>query len=368
MRKSADEASLDAADKALALAEPLGLDEVIANALNNRGSVLGHLGRFREGGALMQAAVDIAAAGGFVEAELRARSNQASHSWDQSPRRSTDQQWANLELARRVGNRGMAIWTGAQAIAGSWMCALDWDGALATADELLALARSGPDESRIIGAEAAIRAARGEPTDQHLARLKAIADENGAGEIIASFHYLAASQAHSAGDFRTAVREFRLASEAFKALQSIFLGSALPAVLMLDDADGARRIVATLEGLPDFSGRLSAAIIQVGRAGIAAMDGRTDDAIATFRAVWREQADLGVDFLRAEAILVAAMLLGPITSDIRAAAEEARVLFERLGAQPYLAWLEDAMARPANGGVTGGSEPARSMLGAGEGR
>ncbi|MFI5225121.1 MAG: ATP-binding protein [Candidatus Limnocylindrales bacterium] len=368
MRSSAYDAALDAADRALDIAEPLGLEEVIANALNNRGSVLGYRSRYRESMAIMQAAVDIAAAGGYVDAEMRARSNQASHSFEQSPRHATELQWNNLELARRVGHQGMAMWIGSQAISGSWMCGLDWPAALATADELLTIARSEVDEFRILGAEANIRNARGESTDSHLARMRATAELNGAAELVAEVRALVAERAKFAGDFRTAVREFSAAADTYEGLQGPYVASAIPPAIMLGDVDELRRILRRQEGLPDASGRLPAAIGSNGRAAVLAIEARTDEAIVGFRAAWRAFGDLGADFFRAESILVAVMLLGPITSEIRDAAGEARVLFERLGARPYLAWLEDAVARPAKGGVTGRGEPTRSTLGAGEGR
>ena len=287
MRNSAYDAALDAADRALDLAEPLGLDEVIANALNNRGSVLGYRSRYRESGAIMQAAVDIAAAGGYVDAEMRARSNQASHSFEQSPRHATELQWTNLELARRVGHQGMAMWIGSQAISGSWMCGLDWPAALATADELLAIARSEVDEFRILGAEANIRNARGESTDQHLARMRATAEANGAAELVAEVRALVAERAKFAGDFRTAVREFAAAADAYGGLQGPYLAGAVPPAIMLGDVEELRRILHRQEGLPDASGRLPAAIGANGRAAVLAIEARTDEAIAGFRAAWR---------------------------------------------------------------------------------
>ena len=68
------------------------------------------MGRWREATALYEAAVEIAHAGGYVAAELRARSNLAGELYQQDPARSLGMQLANLELARRVGDRTMAVW------------------------------------------------------------------------------------------------------------------------------------------------------------------------------------------------------------------------------------------------------------------
>src|SRR5207248_3874686 len=175
MRADRDAETLEAADAALAIAERLGLDEVIANALNNKASSMRRIGRPRESRALMEAAIQIAHAGGFVSAELRARSNLASVSWAIEPVASHEMQVVNLELARRVGNRTMALWIAVFVITGWWMRGREWDAALAVAEEALADSRSAIDTSRIESAQSLILTARGVPTDGILERLEAVA-------------------------------------------------------------------------------------------------------------------------------------------------------------------------------------------------
>ena len=123
--------SIAAADLALDLAEHLGLDRIVAETFTNKGSALSFLGRRRESVALIQAAVDLAHAGGFVAAEIRAMNNLAA-SFEDVPE-ARDQYRAAGELARRVGNRNMARWTMASARFASYVLADDWDAALAEA-------------------------------------------------------------------------------------------------------------------------------------------------------------------------------------------------------------------------------------------
>ena len=109
--------SVAAADLALDLAEHLGLDRIVAETFNNKGSSLGYLGRRREGLALIQAAVDLAHAGGFVAAEIRAMNNLARVIRGCAEHETSTGRAG--ELARRVGNRNMARWTTASARFGS---------------------------------------------------------------------------------------------------------------------------------------------------------------------------------------------------------------------------------------------------------
>ena len=79
-------------------------------------------------------------------------------------------------------------------------------------------------------------------------------------------------------------------------------------------------------------------------AGIAALEGRRDEALALYRQVFVECLGFGMDFVYAERVLDAVRLLGADTPELQEPATEARAIFERLKAAPYLAWLDEALA------------------------
>ena len=83
MRTGDAERCVEAADEALRIAEPLGLELIIAEALNNKGSALGYLGRPRECLALMRGAVEVARLGrirrGRDPGPLQSLGNRAGH-------------------------------------------------------------------------------------------------------------------------------------------------------------------------------------------------------------------------------------------------------------------------------------------------
>ena len=86
---------------------------------------------------------------------------------------------------------------------------------------------------------------------------------------------------------------------------------------------------------------------------IAALEGRRDAASLYAKALgsWRrlkvtwEEALTGLDMVK---------VLDPSLTEVRAVAESTRQIFDRLGAAPYLAMLDDALAR----GTAAASRPS----------
>ncbi len=92
-------------DRAMALAEPLRLDEIVAMSLVTKGTALMHVRR-REGLALLEGAVLDARAHGQHFAALRGLNNLASGLIDTDPRGSLERTREGMALARRLGLTG----------------------------------------------------------------------------------------------------------------------------------------------------------------------------------------------------------------------------------------------------------------------
>ncbi|MGZ6344008.1 MAG: adenylate/guanylate cyclase domain-containing protein [Candidatus Limnocylindrales bacterium] len=338
--------SLEVVDQALALAERLDLTDVFADGLNNKAAALNYLGRRREATALMEAAIKIAADAGLVAIELRARSNLASIVWSHEPQRALEMQLANLELAQRVGNRFMAIWVAGPATAGAWQAGADWDRALAISEEILSIARTPGDTAGILAARCLILDSRGESTDEAFAVIEAAGATGADAGDTAQAHAVRARRALLRGEFSAAYAEWVEAAE-FSPMEGIYLDAALRPLLWSGDTDGARAVAMRLAARPEANAAVNAANLLAAQAGIGALEGRSDDAGAMFREAWRQYRDLGLEFVFAASVLDAITLLGPATPELRDAAEEARAIFGRLRAIPYLTWLDTAMARQA---------------------
>ena len=349
MRTGEPAKSVAAADLALDLAERLGLERIVAETFNNKGSSLGYLGRQREGLALLQAAVDLAHAGGFVAAEIRARTNLGGSVDD--ARRARDCYRSAEELARRVGNRSLARWAGESARFADFIVGEGWDEAIAAdVDHPDDGPGSALDEIRRIAVTCLFLGARGESTDAQLARLEVLVTQVSDRYGRSSVHMVRADQALNAGDFPTAIDEALRAGDEDDSLRPFTLALAMRPALWGRDLVRARRIADDLEaeranGFDTKTDRIAA------RAGIAALEGRRDDAIAGYRdalARYRsvgsalEVARIGLDFVT---------VVGdhPATREV---AVEARAIFERLRARPYLERLDAATTAHAAAGST----------------
>jgi class 3 adenylate cyclase/predicted ATPase len=356
MRLGREEGSIAYADEALTLAEPLDLTEVIADALNNKASSLSRLGRKREATALLESAIEIAHDGGFVSAELRARSNLASGLFLTEPVMALSTQLTNFELAMRVGNRTMALWIAAQAVAAGWLTGRDWDRSLAVAESALAEARSIVDQARIQSARCLILVARGEATDSELRMLDDAARVSTDIEAQMDPFYLRGDRAMVRGEYDEAYRMFIAGAEK-DPLPNVLLGEALRAALLMRERQRLLDVLERLDALPIATVRMIATDRLFGRAGLAALEGQTDDAVAGFVDAWRRYRDMQADFLLARAIIDGLMVVGATSEPFRAAAAEARSIFARVGARPYLELLDRVVASGKGDGAAG-SGPA----------
>jgi class 3 adenylate cyclase/tetratricopeptide (TPR) repeat protein len=348
MRTGDTGAAVEAADLALGLAEHLGLDLIVAETFNNKGSSLRYLGRQREAIALLGAAVDLAQSGGYVRAEIRARLNLSVTSDD--ARRAFETLDRGLELSRRVGDRSMANWAATDRLYLTYVVAEGWDDALAEAETELAEVRarsiaSPLDEIRSLSAQGLMRVARGDPTDAMLSDLEGLAERTSDSFGMAALQFLRGDRAFVRGDHAEASREM-LAASSDPSVSNLGLERAIRAALWSEDAPKVRELADRLDANPGSGGSTVAARTSA-RAGIAALDGRADEAVAAYRDALARFRAVNHDFDLACTALDFVLLVGPENSFALAAAEEARAIFERVGARPYLEHLEAALGRPA---------------------
>jgi class 3 adenylate cyclase/tetratricopeptide (TPR) repeat protein len=351
MRIDLFDRAVEVADRALPLAERLGLDEVVADAFNNKASSLAFLGRSREARALMEAAIAIAHDGGYIAAELRARSNLSSTLWSSDPRRSHEMQVQNFELARRVGNRQMANWIVQSTTSGTWLAGGDWDRAMEDASEALATTHDLSERAGILGAIRFIRISRGEATDDVLATLTSAAEQLSDPVSQSLLHSLRSDHALIRGDLITAYDEL-IASTQFLGLAGVFLSEAAQPAMWLRDAARLRHVAERLEALPDAAAAGHRARLASIWAGVAGLEGRRPEAATGFREAIARYREFGQLFEVARRQLEWIVVVGADAPETRAAADEARATFERLGAKLYLDRLDIAIADGARSGAT----------------
>jgi hypothetical protein len=251
-----------------------------------------------------------------------------------------------LDLARRFGSRQTANWILGMVITASWLRADGWDGVLTEGAEALADARALDDEIGLQASLSSIRLARGDRCDDLLERLRQLPAELASDPMFSNqLPALLADRAVLAGDDRTAILEHRRVAGGFEAHRPYALAEATYAAFRLGDAEELRRLADDLDGLPGADLPTFRAERLRTRAWLAALDGRDDEAVVGLHRALEAYRDLGYDLFLARTILDSTRVLG---ADVlgSALAAEARAIFERVDATPYLAWLDAAVAGP----------------------
>ncbi len=332
------------ADRAIAAAERLDLVPVIVDALITRGSAAWSQGRPRESRALFSGALALAERHVLVASELRARSWLADLESFDDPTVAQGLRKVGLELARRTGDReSVSVFT-FDMISETYQFG-DWDGVLTMIDAL--------DEGELVFHQrehlndllAQIAAYRGDTATagERLAMGKAHLAGVTHPTHLASYRSVVAEVALAEGHLEEAYAEATAAATESPRLAHAgsLLGSR--AAAWLGDADRVREALDRMVAA-DRRGRWFDAGRRTVRAALASLAGEREAAIAGYldaAALWR---DAGWAVQLGLCQLDVASLIGPDEPSARAAADEAREIFTRLGAAPLLARLDAALA------------------------
>ncbi|HTS15857.1 MAG TPA: adenylate/guanylate cyclase domain-containing protein [Candidatus Sulfotelmatobacter sp.] len=337
--------ALELIDGVLDAAERHDLRVVLADALVTRGSALCAMGRPREGLGVIAVGESLAREDGVTRILLRALNNTAVNSWHEDPARAIAAAQEGLALAQRVGDKGSMVLLSGGAAYGA-LQTLEWDRALALVEPVEHLDLSPGERIIVLSTPITIAALRGQDIRDRRAALEPFLAQMDAHEVRKSTLDLDAVVAFAAGDLVQATRLWREEIQVDDAEAKWVLPNVAHSALWQGDLDGARAILHDL----DAAG-LHATVTQLQRraieAGIAALEGETDAALASFRKAFDGLTDLGT---RWEAALVAvdmATLLDPALPEVRDVAASAREGLDRAGARPIVARLDAALARPS---------------------
>ncbi len=332
--------TIETADLALTISEGLGLDHITVEALQNKAGQLGRLGRRHEAIALMDASIELAQAGGFVRAEMRARSNLTSIVALSDLPRAHASVLASLALARRTGHRPSLSWA---LIFHAWQTYVEgrgWDEVLVELEEELPRVVGSLEELRVLQALLMLTQARGERDEARAARAAELAPDVSDVLTDAVYRWTLADGAMAAGRFAEAVDAYDAASGPGHMYP---LGLAASAALRLGDATRIRDIARRLDEDPEVKADAPSLILAT-HAAVDALEGRRADALAGYREAMAVSRRNRADFELSLIALDAAVALGTDEPEISAALQFARDVFTRVGARPYLAQL-DAIER-----------------------
>ena len=283
-------------------AELRGDVELLARALLMRSSALVSVGRRREGVWLTRAVADIAAENGLTDMVLRAKGNLSNYVSELDLGAALETNRETLALARRAGHRDQLLNTSGN-IGYTAYLAGEWDEAMATMEAVWSDDLAPRDAALLLNNMLDIRAGRGEPTADGLAQLELLGAAMTDQMWQIFLEDVRANQALAAGDLRGASESFVKAAESDPNVAADAYTRAVRPALWARDLTEARRLTALAEAVGGY-GPLIAARRATLHAGIAALDGRSAEALGLYRealrgwrsthAVW-DEALTGID-------------------------------------------------------------------------
>ena len=303
------------------------------------------MGRRREAIALVEGALRLARVHGYADTEGRALNGLAYVLEADDLERALAFYREGLELQRRLGRRSRVGVITANLAGALVDFAADWDEPLRMVGELLPVETGARDRFDLEDTAIFVDAARGELEEERFAAHRALVESLADSQRSASFELTRSSVAWCRGDFEAVVGAGLTVAE-FSGKSIIGLSRARWGALWLRDAMAIPAILERLEANPDRS-RFAKAARYSARAALAGLEGRTAEAVEAYQRALRLLHECGFEFLAAETALDFLWAVGPDVPEARAAAEEARAVFERVRARVYLDRLDSVMGRSA---------------------
>ena len=348
--------AIEIADTVLEAAEGADLLAIVADTLITRGTALSSLGRTIEGLGAIETGRDLAEANGFGATVLRAYNNRAYAVFARDPRDAYETTRSGLALARRFGTRGwMAGLT--QNLGEFGLRTGDWAAALEELTAALAEDWDPGDRDTLLKATAILKSVRGEPIDEMVSEIQRYAGDNGDPQTRASVEILDAFVAAAAGHHEEARAAWHRAGALVTVQTYESRARAARMALWMGDRVGALDDLAAIDA-SRFHGPAIDTDRGTIRAGIAALEGRSAEALVLYRDALRAWRDIGLPWDEALCGLDMAIVLDPAEPDVRAAAERSREILLRLEAAPFIARLDAAVARSSETGSRPSVAPA----------
>ena len=341
--RNQDHRALEIIEPVLDAAERGDLTAILADALVTKGTALTNVGRVREGMGVIEIGERLARANGLTRTVLRGLNNRLVAFHDFDPRAFRDAALDGLALARRIGDRQ---WM-SQFLAGSGFGAYDigeWDEAVGLWQASLAEDPEPADRLIPYFSLAVVAAARGESIPgaaDEIARIAAGVSDPQVSWVTVDGP---ASIASAEGRLAEAVAFWRAGVPDFPSTAHSWLWSSARLSIRLGDAAGARADLAALDERGLHTPHLEAERLAI-LAGLAAIDGRSAEAIHLYGDAFRALRELGLVFVEAQVAIEMATVLDPGTPEVATAVESAREVLSRLRARAFLDQLEAATQR-----------------------
>jgi class 3 adenylate cyclase/tetratricopeptide (TPR) repeat protein len=333
--------AVESADRALPLAEREDMVPETADLLNTRATALSYRGRTREATAGLRGVLALADAYDLGYAALRARINIAGALNAEDPRDAWNISVEGLADAKRTGQRDLLVTLTANA-ALMGMKIGEWDAATSALSEIIAMDLDPADRYITQLYQIVLSALRGEPYQTLLQEASDFAVASGEPQITSQLESIRGWVALVEGQYLDANAAAHRSVELVPLNIPDDMPVAARGALWAGDVERARMAAEELR-TSGIHGRAIHTSVLVVDAGVAALEGRMEDAVNTYRDAQRNWRDLGVWFELALTGLDLVRLVGGERPDVEAAATEAREIFTRLGTPVMLQRLDESM-------------------------
>jgi class 3 adenylate cyclase/tetratricopeptide (TPR) repeat protein len=326
------------ADRTLAIAERLGNGEIAARMLRTKGMIAQFQGRLWEAIALLDGSHRLAEQLGLSDEIVAANSTLSNVMALDDPRASIEVGRRIIEQARRTGHRGretINLGNTAEDVRRTG----DWDWVIGELDRAIRDEDRNVTDLFLEHVRAVYMALRGALAPDDFASLEARTATLGDPDMDASVHDLKGTLAMTEGRFVEGAREFITFAEGSDLNAPYALPRAGVAAVLGGDDALAKQILDRLAAM-GTRGRAIETDISLIRAGVMALEGDHDTAMAGFRLAWSRYGDLGLVYDQGLLALVAAATVGSADPEVAGWLGEARAIFERLRAAPLLAMVD----------------------------
>jgi tetratricopeptide (TPR) repeat protein len=336
--------ALETADRVLAVAERLDLPQVVAEAMYVRGGALCDMGRTYEGIPVIEGAIRMAERLGIPHLALRARNALGAYLVLRQPAAALEVWEAGIAEAQRIGDRASLFRLTNNLVSG-WIHTGQWTRGIAELELLISSPLPRTDRIfTLIGLEQ-VRAFTGKPVEADRRELEALVENEHDPNVT---NMVAEVRAHGAlatgryGDAQQAARE-AAAMSPLNAAAALSLGA--HAAAWTRDRDALASFHDELLATGAHGGLIDARKQSIA-AGLAALDGRTDEALPAFRTSIEEMRALSAALEEVLTTLDLVAVAGRERVD-PALIQAARAKLESWEAVPFLERLDELMALQA---------------------
>jgi len=330
------------ADQGLEVAEHGNYPKLLARGLVIKGAAMGGLGRLREAIALVRAGEEVAREHDFIGEILPALVVRGYFLGEVDNAQALECYQDGLALARRVGHRAWSR-NFVNNIGYTSFLTGDWDAGLADMDAILAEDLATSERIWLLSNALIIRVSRGDSVDDQLAELDRLAATVDDPHVSTASGDTRANAAQAQGRLEDAQRHWLSAVGTWSSQEPAAYYQAARPALWAGELGKVREYLAGLDAT-GVHGPVVEARRQTLRAAIAALEGRSREALAMYKEALANWRDLKVVWEEALTGLDMATALDQSEPDVQAVVRSTREILSRLGAKPYLERLERVLA------------------------